>query len=536
MLLVNFFSMEKNRVQLFWFANIISMRSTLITFIFTLLSSYSFGQYFQFSQYNFTPQRINPATVANSNYATATFDYRNQATGGGYHLNSNIINASYPLLSKKGQRWAGVGVTLMDDRSGIAGVFNTQEVGLSYAVNIPIAKYQSLSLGIKAIHQTRKMDLNDLLTGSQYIPDRGFEESVSNGENLGLLRNSFNTFSTGINWQQTDKKGNVLAYWGISFFDFNKPVDSFLGSDNTLSSTSVFNGGFQVYKKDKVSLFPEALFTRSGSQNVFNAGVVTRYDLNTFAKKPSEHLDIITKYVFGRSAILGLQLYREKFSIGFSYDFPVVKKNVGNMGAFEVALAVRRLVERNVKPKSKRKPSTTADNRNKISPVIKTFKNNVIGKQDSIKSKTQPKPKEDLSARLKHKQDSLNAFAHAGEIKHEPYILEKATLHFNFQFNSVELDEQAAQYLDDLAKALNDNPELKIKLVGHTDNVGSDKFNLKLSTYRAESMKQYLIEQGVAPERVLTEGKGMREPLQNNTTEEGRAINRRVEMTILYED
>ena len=80
-----------------------------------------------------------------------------------------------------------------------------------------------------------------------------------------------------------------------------------------------------------------------------------------------------------------------------------------------------------------------------------------------------------------------------------------------------------------------DNPELKIQLIGHTDNVGSEKFNLKLSQYRAQTMKDYLVDAGVEESRIITGGKGMREPLNDNSTEEKRALNRRVELTILYE-
>jgi outer membrane protein OmpA-like peptidoglycan-associated protein len=142
---------------------------------------------------------------------------------------------------------------------------------------------------------------------------------------------------------------------------------------------------------------------------------------------------------------------------------------------------------------------------------------------------------EDLSTRLRQKQDSVIAQANAGNLKHEPLILEKATLYFNFEFNSTTLDEEARTYLDDLAKALADNPELNLRLVGHTDNVGSGKFNLRLSQQRAEALAEYLIDHGVLPQRIQVEGHGMREPLNNNENEEERSQNRRVELTITYD-
>src|SRR6188768_3671975 len=106
------------------------MRGIVVIIILLCLSKSCCAQYFQFSQYNFTPQRINPALVASSNYALLSFDYRNQATDGGFHLTSNILNVSYPLISRTSKRWSGVGLSFMDDRSGQAGLFNTQEAGL----------------------------------------------------------------------------------------------------------------------------------------------------------------------------------------------------------------------------------------------------------------------------------------------------------------------------------------------------------------------------------------------------------------------
>ena len=97
------------------------------------------------------------------------------------------------------------------------------------------------------------------------------------------------------------------------------------------------------------------------------------------------------------------------------------------------------------------------------------------------------------------------------------------------------MDKETTDYLDELAQALTDNPELKIKLVGHTDNVGSAKFNQRLSVNRAQTLKDYLVEKGVDGERITSDGKGMTEPLNNNETEEDRAKNRRVELTILYD-
>lgn len=126
------------------------------------------------------------------------------------------------------------------------------------------------------------------------------------------------------------------------------------------------------------------------------------------------------------------------------------------------------------------------------------------------------------------------ATAQAGKITHQPLVLDKVTLHFNFEFNSSDLDDASTSYLDDLVAALDENRHLKIQLTGHTDNVGSAKFNEKLSLYRANSIKEYLVSKGISSERINAAGKGLTEPVDDNRTEKGRAKNRRVELVILY--
>ncbi|MOA46899.1 Outer membrane porin F precursor [compost metagenome] len=73
---------------------------------------------------------------------------------------------------------------------------------------------------------------------------------------------------------------------------------------------------------------------------------------------------------------------------------------------------------------------------------------------------------------------------------------------------------------------------VSIKVVGHTDSVGSDAYNQALSERRASSVAEYLLSQGVAPNKVTSEGRGESQPIADNETEEGRAKNRRVELHI----
>jgi OOP family OmpA-OmpF porin len=102
-----------------------------------------------------------------------------------------------------------------------------------------------------------------------------------------------------------------------------------------------------------------------------------------------------------------------------------------------------------------------------------------------------------------------------------------------FDFNKAVLKPEAKAKLDDLvAKTAGMNLEVIIA-VGHTDSVGSDAYNQKLSVKRAEAVKAYLTGKGVEKNRVYTEGKGEKQPVADNKTAEGRAKNRRVEIEVV---
>jgi len=102
-----------------------------------------------------------------------------------------------------------------------------------------------------------------------------------------------------------------------------------------------------------------------------------------------------------------------------------------------------------------------------------------------------------------------------------------------FDFDKSTLKPEGRQVLDQVAQQASSINLETIIAVGHTDSIGSDAYNLKLSQRRAASVKNYLVSKGVDPNRVYTEGKGESQPIASNKTREGRAKNRRVEIEIV---
>ena len=102
-----------------------------------------------------------------------------------------------------------------------------------------------------------------------------------------------------------------------------------------------------------------------------------------------------------------------------------------------------------------------------------------------------------------------------------------------FDFNKAVLKPEAKAKLDDLTGKLKDISLEVIIAVGHTDAIGGDAYNQKLSVKRAEAVKAYLVSKGIEPNRIYTEGKGKKQPVADNKTAEGRAKNRRVEIEVV---
>ena len=102
-----------------------------------------------------------------------------------------------------------------------------------------------------------------------------------------------------------------------------------------------------------------------------------------------------------------------------------------------------------------------------------------------------------------------------------------------FDFDKSVIKPAGKEKLDDLIGKIKDINLEVIIAVGHTDSVGSDSYNQKLSVRRSEAVKAYLVSKGIEKNRVYTEGKGEKQPVADNKTAEGRAKNRRVEIEVV---
>jgi OmpA-OmpF porin, OOP family len=114
-------------------------------------------------------------------------------------------------------------------------------------------------------------------------------------------------------------------------------------------------------------------------------------------------------------------------------------------------------------------------------------------------------------------------------------VKEKVTMaaETNFDFDKATLKPEGKSKLDDLVGKLKAVNLEVIIAIGHTDSIGSNAYNQKLSLRRAAAVRDYLISKGIEASRIYTEGKGETQPIADNKTKEGRAKNRRVEIEVV---
>lgn len=134
----------------------------------------------------------------------------------------------------------------------------------------------------------------------------------------------------------------------------------------------------------------------------------------------------------------------------------------------------------------------------------------------------------EIKARRQEFNDNLEKALSAEEAAAKTLLLN----HVNFETGSANLSKLSVYQLDNLADALNKYPNMAIEISGHTDNTGDPESNQQLSEQRAQKVKSYLVDKGIAEGRLTAVGYGSSRPVAGNDTEEGREQNRRTEFRI----
>jgi len=157
----------------------------------------------------------------------------------------------------------------------------------------------------------------------------------------------------------------------------------------------------------------------------------------------------------------------------------------------------------------------------KISNYLKELE-----KLDSLNKAKEEQKKQDALNKAKAEEIAKTEAIKVVEVKKQVNSYDQV---INFAVNSSKIDKAN---LDGLVKEMKENKDLKVTLTGHTDASGSDNLNLNLSIQRANAVKKLLVKKGADASRITIKGEGEKKPTADNETEEGKAKNRRVEISV----
>ena len=464
---------------------------------------------------------LNPAICGTKSYDFLTLIYRNQWTGWEGAPKTQLLSY-YRNQTKK----IGLGGTIFND---VTGPISRTGAQLSYSYRMPAYKDYQLSFGISGNFYQYTLD-NDVLVLHDNTPDPAIPGGV---EKAFVHDATFGTYFYNDNY-----------YIGISIphlIQSKIDIVSIDNEENQLINHYFITTGYKYLINNDFTIEPSILLKRTKITPF-------QYEINL----KSEYRDYLWAGVSYRdkdALILMLGVDYENYSFGYGYDKSLSDISGQTSGSHELIIGYKfgkiQDSDRDGVPDDKDHcpntfgsaenfgcPDTDGDgilDKNDECPNgIGTLENrgcpdadddNVIDKEDN-RPKT-PGPIENQGCPIITKEQTA--------------VLDTAFTNLEFVFGKAEITFSSYSHLDRLGKMLNENTTMRLKVEGHTDNIGGDQINKQLAQARADAVKSYLTSKGISPIRIFTYSYGEDRPIAPNDKEEGRAKNRRVELKIFFE-
>jgi type IX secretion system PorP/SprF family membrane protein len=494
------------------------MRTKFVTIFFLVIAAGSLkAQDYVFSLNQFTPVLYNPGSVASDNEGSLSFLNRKTNIGPGINYTNNCFVAKYPLINREaGKRFGGIGVHFLQKDAGTSDLLQSVNIGLSLAYNLAIAKDQFISFGLQSNYNNTRTSLESLTSGNQWVASEfRFDRNAPLGEPITDTRVNYFSVNAGALWYWTDKVSQAQkAFAGVSFFNLNNPNQSFFAGESKIPMGYLVNAGAILYHTKRYHLVPQLLYQYDNYAHITNVMVSNRIFFsndNPYDVIKSGHIELLGRYDLKKDLGVGVVFHQPGISFGFNYNVPLANSNQNQYftNAFEFGIKLSRLIW-------KPEPQKVT-----ISNPSTGRRNFEFGDQHNTNNQGQQQVSDtDII------QKNIENYSKVNAVQFE---LDK---NFRFEFGRTELNGEAKEYLDELYKLLEKNPDYNIEVIGHTDNVGKHVANYKISAGRAKAVEEYLVQKGLSREKIRSKGMGDTHPVAPNDTDENRAKNRRVQFII----
>ncbi len=469
------------------------VKTSLIVSCLIVFDSISNAQDVNFSQYQFTPSLVNPALVGSYQNTHVILGYRSQWKSIDGKYSTPIFTGIVPISNKSGIRKGGIGITAYNDKAGQTIYTQNTGITLSMAYNAPLGKTLQLSFGVNAGFNQRKLSSENALTESQYNGISGLNTGVSNGEEAGSNSKNYFDVGSGLLLYADNETQRRKYYLGMSGYHLTRPNVGLSATEDKLPLKFIGIAGLMVMSKTKFSITPELLYSRIASNQRILAGAQFKYYFTNSKNKFTNDATIafIPRYSLNDALIFAFEFNKKFITLGFSYDYTLSGLNSFNKGrgATELFLAL------SIPSKKKKQPNEVAEEYS-----VGQAREFIVQKTDEP-------------------DNTKNYVLHLQEV-------------ISFSFNDTTLSKESKATINDVASLIKGNKYLKVRVIGHSDNLGSQKRNQQISEERAQRVVDYLVLSGIPRSRIKLVGRGADEPIQLNDTEEGRARNRRVEFEL----
>lgn len=291
------------------------------------------------------------------------------------------------------------------------------------------------------------------------------------------------------------------------------------------------DGNFSAKANDNIR------FGENNSNPIIPDVISTRLtETVNYANKNNKFIDLTGYYMDGEEAALGKQradrVKSELLKLGGESNRITtsgkrgrgLNKSMGQVhGAFNLVLSGSKTLASNAANVITSTVSETVDNvKNKAVEATETVKEKAEAVTETVKEKA-------VEA-VETVKETAGNFSKP-EIR-KRLAAKNLNLYFQSGSTNVIMTDEIRDYFDDLKVFLDANPSSKVRIIGHTDNQGSAASNLRYGRQRADRIKSKLMKGGIKGSQISTESRGQESPIATNDTEEGRKLNRRVEVTI----
>lgn len=498
------------------------IRQSFAVILFLMVcTSATWAQQGNFSLYHQTPFLTNPAMIGTVEDARIFANYRNQTVSAGESFQTSMLSGYVPI--RVGHHRLGVGAAFLNDRSSDIVQTNSGMLGLAYSIQV--FPRSSLSMGFQGGFFQRSLGFN-FTTDQQYV-DGVFDPNAGTGETLINNTTSYLSGSGGLHWQWKGTDGQLRAFAGASIFNFNQPNASFItdGQDQVPLSWKL-TAGYRAYGQGRFSVMPTLRYVQEAQNSFWNAGSWLGYQMN---RERQQQVALGLWYNTNQAGVVSLEYQQENLSLAASYDQPVSNElnTALQTGIFEISISLRiRKIRQPESPVVEKEPKKEIKIEEKVMEKV----------EEELESEPVPLTKPASVEKLDNRPMEMPS-ANLAKVEKKMQLAEKDKLSLEktvrFEFQTAQLDQSSKQFLDQIAEIMQSNEWLKVELIGHTCNVGTEERNKALSIERAKVVQQFLLQKNVDSARILISGAGETQPITENTTEEGRSINRRVEFRII---